>query len=483
MGKLGDAWGSVKNTVQNTSGATRLGAGVLTGGLSEFARKDPFSDPFGAHADKMRQQAKNRDDTAAAEDTRKTGLNAGIDTMEGRDNQFNTDEGKRISDYKSSRDQSYGEMKDTSSKLQGDTEKLKSQAQDQATNSGTVYKNLGTKMDDLNNQQKINSDNAMSLRDYSNASTNSVFNDTKGIYEQQAQNEGKQGQADYGVLASMGAQAMGQGMAGAGPMTAGAQSAMMAGSQRQAGEAYANVQNRMQGLRDQGLNMGFNRMDKAYDAGQAAQNTYQNGLGARGNMQTQANSESAGFRDQDNGYNTQIAGQRDRRSNLDLSKSQENYGMDSGFSKDKMQRANGITGARQGVIDADYASKMGSISKTEQQQAASRAEQASYVNAGIGAAGTIAGAAVAGPAGAAVGGTLAGKAATAMNPSQPFQSVVSNDPYQSNFGQLPPRQNYPLSSSLTENPGTTMPTQASSQPFRSNAAPQRTFGLRQRMAG
>lgn len=420
-------------------------AGFFTNDNSQAGGNNPFSDPFGAHADKMRQQAKNRDDAAAAEDTRKTGLNANIDTTEGRDNQFNTDEGKRIDDYKQKAGAAYGEMKDSSSKLQGDTEKLKSQAQDQATKSGTVYQNLGTKMDELNNQQKVNSDNAMSLRDYSNASTNSVFNDTKGIYEQQAQNEGKQGQADYGVLASMGAQAMGQGMAGAGPMTAGAQSAMMAGSQRQAGEAYANVQNRMQGLRDQGLNMGFNRMDKVYDAGQAAQNTYQNGLGARGNLQTQANSESAGFRDQDNGYNTQIAGQKDRRSNIDHGQAQENYGLDNGFSKDKMQRANGITGARQGVIDADYASKIGSISKTEQQQAASRAEQASWVNAGIGAAGTIGGAMLAGPAGAAVGGGLATRAAGAMNPSQPFTPVVSNDPYESRLGQLPPRQTYPLS--------------------------------------
>jgi uncharacterized protein YoxC len=412
-------------------GRTALAAGTL--GISEMGRKDSFSDMMGAHAEKRAKDAKNAQDASNAQQARSEGLNKSIDTMEGRNTQYDVSQEGRNNKYKGIRDTSYDEMKNTSAGLQNRMEGLRKQSEENATNSNRVYTDLGTKMDGLVNQQKANSDAAMSLKDYSNASTNKVFNDTRGIYNDQAQNEGKQGQADFGVLSSLGAKAMGSGMAGMGPMTAGAQSMMMANSQRQAGEAYAGTQRRMQDLRDQGLNMGFNRMDTTYQAGRQANNDYQNSIGARGNMQSQSNNEARGFRGEADGYNNSIAAQRDKRSGLDLSRGQENYGMDTGFAQDKIGRANSITGQRMGVIDADYASKMGQVNATASQQAAARAQQAGYVNAGIGAAGTIGGAVLGGPAGAAAGGAVAGGVANAANPSTPVaQNFTSPTPMQSN---------------------------------------------------
>lgn len=444
-----------ENRPKSGIGRTLLAAGTL--GMSELGRKDAGSDLMDAHAEKRAKDARNADDAATASTNRASGLNSNINTMEERDNTFNTEQEGRNTKYKGVRNASYEEMKGTSRNLQSQTEDLRRQGEENATKSGAVYTDLGTKMDGLVNQQKKNSDAAMTLEDYSNASTNKVFNDTKGIYDTQAQNEGKQGQADYGVLASLGAKAMGNGMAGAGPMTAGAQSMMMANSQRQAGEAYAGTQRRMQSLRDQGLDMGFNRMDTTYQAGRQAQNDYQNGIGARGNLQVQGNNEARGFRDETNGYNTSIAGMRDKRSGLDLSRGQEDYNMDTGFSQDKLGRANAITGQRQGVIDADYASKMGAVTSTAANQAVARNQQAGMINSGITAAGTVAGAVYGGPAGAVAGGTAAGAAANAANPanepvptgvtpaanltqSQPFQGVAQKSQY--------PRNNYSLSKKM-----------------------------------
>lgn len=71
-------------------------------------------------------------------------------------------------------------------------------------------------------------------------------------FEDAAQGENRLGLSNYGALSALGAQAA-QNTQGPGPMTVGQQMAGLAAANRQAGEAFANTQRRMQGLKDQGM--------------------------------------------------------------------------------------------------------------------------------------------------------------------------------------------------------------------------------------
>ena len=102
------------------------------------------------------------------------------------------------------------------------------------------------------------------------------------FYEQQAGNEGKQGLADVGVMQSLGAQAFGSQLGGGAPLSTGQMQGMMAQNQNQAGQAFSNVQKRMQSLRDQGVAQGWNQTEQAYNRGIGALDRY----GALSQMQT-----------------------------------------------------------------------------------------------------------------------------------------------------------------------------------------------------
>ena len=102
------------------------------------------------------------------------------------------------------------------------------------------------------------------------------------FYEQQAGNEGKQGLADVGVMQSLGAQAFGSQLGGGAPLSTGQMQGMMAQNQNQAGQAFSNVQKRMQSLRDQGVAQGWNQTEAAYNRGIGALDRY----GSLSQMQT-----------------------------------------------------------------------------------------------------------------------------------------------------------------------------------------------------
>lgn len=104
----------------------------------------------------------------------------------------------------------------------------------------------------------------------------------RNFYEQQAGAEGKKGLADVGVLSALGAQATAGQMGGGVPMTTGAMQALQAQNMGQSGQAFANVQKRMQGLRDQGIAQGWAQTEAAYGRGQDALNRF----GALSQMQT-----------------------------------------------------------------------------------------------------------------------------------------------------------------------------------------------------
>ena len=66
------------------------------------------------------------------------------------------------------------------------------------------------------------------------------------------------------------------------PLSTGQMQGMMAQNQNQAGQAFANVQQRMQSLRDQGVAQGWNQTQAAYNRGVGALDRY----GSLSQMQT-----------------------------------------------------------------------------------------------------------------------------------------------------------------------------------------------------
>jgi hypothetical protein len=96
----------------------------------------------------------------------------------------------------------------------------------------------------------------------------------RNFYDQQAGNEGRQGLADVGVMQSLGAQAFGGQMGSGAPLSTGQMQAMMAQNSNQAGQAFANVQQRMQALKDQGVAQGWLQTQNAYNRGVGALDRY-----------------------------------------------------------------------------------------------------------------------------------------------------------------------------------------------------------------
>jgi hypothetical protein len=174
-----------------------------------------------------------------------------------------------------------------------------------------------------------NAENAMSLAD-AQSGNSSV-----------QQGWRKQGIADYGVLAGMGAQATAQGMAG-NPMTAGQQAAMSGQNQRQAGNAYW-----------QNVNQGADENWKAYNAGQSA-------IGDFNNSETQAQQRSANNRNERQGLRNEAwrvySGASDREQDIRKGRYDRNQGWlkeDTGWRSGKReQEKEQISSEYQGDIDA-----------------------------------------------------------------------------------------------------------------------------------
>lgn len=185
-----------------------------------------------------------------------------------------------------------GDVSKNEGMYQGALSKAQDISDQNMRNARSTYQTLSPYYRDAMDKAHTNAQSAMSLADYMDpnnkvaAGVRDLYN-TEGEgsfqrYEQQAQNEQRQGLANYGVMSSLGAQAAANAMGGAGPMTVGQQMAQMATANQQAAEGYANTQRRLNQLRDMGmsnreamrqlgLERGFERTDKAYEAGRLAQ--------------------------------------------------------------------------------------------------------------------------------------------------------------------------------------------------------------------
>lgn len=134
---------------------------------------------------------------------------------------------------------------------------------------GTIQPRLQGIMEDA--QRESNS--AMTLQQAGDPN-NAVQTAYRNQYNQEGANAMKQGQADAGVLAGLGAQATAQQIGGAGPMTGGQMAAMQGANMSQAGQAAFNAQKRMNDLRQQGMDVGREESGKQYDRGQSAKDRY-----------------------------------------------------------------------------------------------------------------------------------------------------------------------------------------------------------------
>lgn len=237
---------------------------------------------------------------------------------------------------------------------------------------------------------------------------NSVATATRGIYNKEAQNEGKQQLASTSTLQALGNQNLATTLGSAGgPMTGGQMQALMGASQAQTGAYYAQGQQRQQSLRDQGLNMGFQRSDQAYNQGLDAQNRFGSTTMNYGNAS--------------------LAQQTGNENNAALHNTVGNQSILRNQAAD-MQRS----GQDMSAINAR-------IAQANAQQTA----QAGIATAGLGAIGTAVGAYAGGPTGAVAGnqiGTQAGNAAGSQNGSVGYQNPYGG--YQSPYANQTQPNNY-----------------------------------------
>ena len=196
-------------------------------------------------------------------------------------------------------------------------------------------------------------------------------------------------------------------------MTTGQQMSLASMSQRQAGEAFANTQRRVQGLRDQGLQQGLSAHQNQYNAGQDSKRMFQGSLDQRSGLEGSYQGLSQGLRGERSGYQGSIANANMGKQTRALGGLQENLGIDQGFARDVVGRGAGLSQMKMGQANAD----MGQLQTQQQMQAqtsaANAAASAQQNAAMIGAAGTVAGAAIGsfgGPAGTMAGATLGGMA-------------------------------------------------------------------------
>lgn len=297
-------------------------------------------------------------------------------------------------------------------------------------------------------QQTAYADEGTKLRDQYNQQGASI----QKQYESQAQNEGRAGLADVGVLSALGMQNM-AGQLGNVPMTGGQLQALMGANQAQSGAAYAQTQRRLQSLRDQGLtgnlnaqnqglglmadtrlaglgrasdlqqsglgrsadlravglgrsaelqgrglDQGFARSDLAYQQGLQAQDRYRNSVGDYENAYDRQAGRDSAFR-----------GERGDLSNRSYGLQEAMANTRRGVGQGKTTRDMAVYNQHMGGQQANTAAQIAQINAGEQQRA-------QMIQGGAQAAGTAVGAYFGGPAGAAAGGQLgaqAGQAGTA----------------------------------------------------------------------
>ncbi len=406
----GDVGGSFKDTIGNSLG------GEAAQGLSGIGGK--------LSASWKNIQGKKHDSHTAENDAAQ--MQAKEDTQYGKNQEYNKKLGSADDDY-------LGSMHGNVNKYQGDLDKLRGEIEGSQQDSKNTYSNqIQPRLKNLMESAQKNSAGAMSLQDAMDPN-NAVATKTRQLYAQQAQNESKAGLADTATLQALGMQNM-AGQMGNVPMSGGQLQALMGANQAQSGAAFARTQKRTQDLQDQGLKMGYDRSDLAYDQGRQANTDYNNAIG---NYESGADRQSS--RDAD--YRTQRGNNLGQGYNLQQSMNDATRAVGQG----KTQRDMAIYNTHMGGKQANVASDIAGIN-------ANNAANASMVTGGLQAGGTVIGGIYGGPAGAAAGNQAGQAAGNAMAPDQNTTPGYGN--YNPNGDQVGPpvsaAQGYP---NATNNPG------------------------------
>jgi len=407
-------------------------------------------------------------------------LSDGIGDEAGKSLEIQKSENDR---FKSERNKGFDSQdasdKDYESRVRG----LTSQAEGSARDSRGVYNTMSSQYRSMQDSANEQAGQAMSLRDFSDPNNRvstqvrDIYNAEgtrsrgeynseaqtqrdqfntegelqQGRYETNAKNETRGGQADFGVLSALGAQSMGQ--AGMGPMTVGQQMAMSAQSQRQAGEAYAGAQRRVQGLRDQGLQAnlmnrdrgletssnlrgrgvdndsrmrergiesGFDRSDATYAAGESARDRQGSIMRDRDGMERGYRNYEINSRGERDGFSQNLTASEKGRASRGINRASEDRGMNMEVERSRMSEVMRKSGASEASIQL----KMNQMS-------AEQAQYAKTVGTGVSAVGTVAGGIYGGPAGAKAGNEM-GKGISESTPEQAQARANPQDRFMQN---------------------------------------------------
>ncbi len=309
---------------------------------------------------------------------------------------------------------------------------LAQEADNSANDARNVYRGMSTEYRNMQEDANANAADAMSLRDYMDPN-NRVATSVRSLYDARGEEERARGQQDFGVLSALGSQATGTMASGMGPLTVGQQVAMQAQNQRQAGEAYSAAQRRMQNLRDQGLQMGFDRTDAAYAAGESARTR-------RENVARDRRSHEGEFR----GFEMANRGEREGLRQNERASEMSRFGRQTSRAGEDRGMAMELERARMAEVMRSAGASEAAIQLKLQQMAAEQAQYASMVGSGVSAVGSVFGGMTGGPAGAAAGNAVgqgignsgqAGAQSTAPTAAQTAQGMNFNAAQPSSFNQ------------------------------------------------
>jgi hypothetical protein len=260
-----------------------------------------------------------------------------------------------------------------------DIEKYKGQAETQAKDARETYTNtIQPHLKGIMETAKTEADSAMTLKDAGDPN-NSVQTAVRGMYEQQAQGVGKQGLADAGVLAALGAQATAGQMGGV-PMTGGQMQALQGQNMAQSGMAYSRAQQQMQRLREQGIESGFRESSNQYDRGQKAKDRYSNSVNDFEMADNRHQDRQTGYRNEQNGYSGERYG-------MDMGKAQEDMGLSTGLAGMDRDLAHSRENREIGLANDYYGTKQANIAADSQAKGANHPASTvgTLVGAGVGA--------------------------------------------------------------------------------------------------
>ena len=327
--------------------------------------------------------------------------------------------------------------------LQGEIETLKNEADTQAKDARSTYtNNILPQYKTMMERSAQEGKGAMTLADAGNVN-NKVHTDVRNLYEKQAQGVGKQGLADAGVLAALGAQATAGQMGGA-PMTGGQMAALQGQNQAQSGAAYSRAQGQMQSLREQGLNRGFEESDRQYQRGQGALDRWERNTGNYEGANNRMNQEQRDFRGERGGLAQGIHGLQQGQNNLEYGvrtgTDQMGLQMDTAQANRTLANEQGYYGGLAGQAAAAGANQAGKISAMANLFGTGASAAAGYAGSPGGAA-ALAGAGGGGGGGAAAnpyGGQQANYGANTN--AAPLPGLGGGDPsmapgYTGNYGQ------------------------------------------------